>query len=485
MSSAENAPLLPTRDEPKKICDPSDPNVKVALLGCAVCCGMLVLNLIIFLLILYTNLNNFQAWSVFHPANIFTRMYQPSLSGIESFWAMNPLYLDQQREKYGNSFMVSGQVLLGDFDSVEKALTSPQARSTLLGASPLVPEHLPKLDNGDMSFLLALSDKDAGGNGNHEAFKRALTKVLFNHRTVERQDDNTSQKLLTDLGEEYVARRKNNTLNDFFWEATVGWMRFNVRYLHYVLLDLDPDDREATSLFTDAYYITGGPGHYIWFAALQSKAEGVLGQVASIYEKSPVMSASDVWGTAEANHLKKSEAARLLVSMMAIAALQGPFGLGQRALGFIPLPDYVSAKNAGLEPPSSIDMAKKWDELDLDDDEALELYLLETARLYAPVSATARVAEEKFTATVAGSEREFPEGTLVNVPIALANTDKEKWGETRYEFNPKRAHLKARSMAFNMVGDRDAGRGCPGRDVSIQMLMDVLREVGAARRAAQ
>uniref|UniRef100_A0A453AZH8 Secologanin synthase n=1 Tax=Aegilops tauschii subsp. strangulata TaxID=200361 RepID=A0A453AZH8_AEGTS len=64
----------------------------------------------------------------------------------------------------------------------------------------------------------------------------------------------------------------------------------------------------------------------------------------------------------------------------------------------------------------------------------VNMFLLETLRLYAPVSAIQRKA---------GSDLEVggikvPEGTVLTIPIATIHRDKEVWGEDANEFKPMR-----------------------------------------------
>jgi cytochrome P450 len=109
--------------------------------------------------------------------------------------------------------------------------------------------------------------------------------------------------------------------------------------------------------------------------------------------------------------------------------------------------------------------------------------LLECARLWAPVSATHRVATEPFTLTVAGKEHTFPAGTKILIPMSLGLLDERFWGPTTYEFDAQRENLCPFHMGFHGVGDRSAGRICPGKDVALDMLVDVLAIVGKVRRA--
>ena len=57
------------------------------------------------------------------------------------------------------------------------------------------------------------------------------------------------------------------------------------------------------------------------------------------------------------------------------------------------------------------------------------------------------------------------------------------WGPTAYEFNTQRENLCPFYMGFHSVGDRHAGRICPGKNLALEMLSDVIIAVGKARRA--
>jgi cytochrome P450 len=94
------------------------------------------------------------------------------------------------------------------------------------------------------------------------------------------------------------------------------------------------------------------------------------------------------------------------------------------------------------------------------------------------------VATEPFTVTVAGKERTFPADTKVLIPMSLGLLDESFWGSTVYEFNAKRENLCPFHMGFHSVGDRSAGRICPGKDVALNMLVDVVSTVGKVRRSS-
>jgi cytochrome P450 len=145
-------------------------------------------------------------------------------------------------------------------------------------------------------------------------------------------------------------------------------------------------------------------------------------------------------------------------------------------MGFRLLPAY------GDRPTANIDLTQEWDALDLEDRNAVRLFLLECARLWAPVSATHRIATEAFTVTIAGKTQTFPAGTNILIPMSLGLLDESIWGSSTYEFNANRENLCPFHMGFHSVGDRSAGRICPGKEVALDMLVDILITVGTARR---
>ena len=68
--------------------------------------------------------------------------------------------------------------------------------------------------------------------------------------------------------------------------------------------------------------------------------------------------------------------------------------------------------------------------------------------------------------------------------MILGLLDEGFWGPTAYEFNAKRENLCPFHMGFHSVGDRSAGRICPGRDIALEMLVDVVSTVGKVRRSS-
>lgn len=428
--------------------------------------------------------NNFQAWALQHPEEDLSRTLLPLISFVEGLVANEPTFLSSKRRAFGPNFCCAGQVVMGEFETLEAALTSPQARTWRLGTSVLDPNHAPNQDVGGRNvFLLSLSDEGAGGNCDHAAFRQCMQQYLLNEAATERQRDAIARKLLDQLAADY-RDMPHGSGAAFFTDGKRGLMRFLIRYLHYVLFGLNPEDDTSMNLLTELYYIRQSPLYYL--AGIDSLLQSLNGkgpidlsdlieQAATIYEHSPAL-ANFQEDQPEYNQMTRRELAKLMTSIMGIAALQGPLHLAYTSMGFRPLPAYPDQQTADIDP------THYWDELNLDDRESVRLFLLECARLWAPVSATHRVATEPFTVTVESKEQTFPAGTKILIPMSLGLLDERFWGPTTYEFNAQRENLCPFHMGFHAVGERSAGRICPGKEVALDMLVDMLTTVGKVRR---
>ena len=369
------------------------------------------------------------------------------------------------------------------FKTLETALTSPQARDWRLGTSILSSTHSPGIDEGGRNvFLISLSDQAAGGN-NHDAFRKCIEDYFFNEGMLIRQKDDVAQKLVDKLAADYFDRIYNKALDEFFTNDQLGWMGFLIRYLHYVIFGIDPNDQGKISILTKLHYTQKGTLHYFAGSSILEKFNllgfgqipELIEQVTTIYENSPAL--NNFQESPKYNNMKRREVAKLMVSLMSIAGLQGPLHGGKTVMGFQSLPDYKNRQT------SKIDIKSYWDKLDLDDRPGIQLFLLECFRLFMPVAASHRVAREPFTVTVAGKKRTFPTGTKILIPMLLGMLSEDFWGTTAYEFNPQRDNLCPFHMGFHSVGDRHAGRICPGKNLAIEMLTDVIISVGKARRS--
>ena len=427
-------------------------------------------------------LHGFQVWALQNPEKWLSKILMPLISFIEGIIGNNPVYLDAQRQAFGLNFCCAGQVVLGDFQTLETALTSPQARTWRLGTTILSKDHAAGVDDGGRNvFLISLSDEAAGGQ-NHEAFSKCMKDYLINDSAIARQQDTVAQELLENLAADYLSM-PHGLGEAFFTDDQQGWMGFMVRYLHYVLFGIDPDSAEIVVL-TKLHYTSKGTLHYFAGSSILERLNlagfgelpELIDRVATIYENSPAL-ANFAENSPEYNNMTRRELAKLMVSVMSIAGLQGPLHLGRTAMGYQSLPDYEGRETG------KIDVVAHWDTLDLDNREEVKLFLLECGRLFMPVSSSHRVATEPFTVNMTGKARTFPTGTKILIPMLLGMLSQDFWGSTAYDFNPQRENLCPFHMGFNSVGDRHAGRICPGKGIALTMLIDVISTVGKARRA--
>ena len=133
----------------------------------------------VFSLLMNPALHEFQARALQNPDESLSKMLLPTIALIEGLIANEPTYLHTKRRAFGANFCCAGQVAIGDFATLETALTSPQARDWRLGTAVLDANHSPNQDVGGRNvFLLSLSDLAAGGNGDRTAaFQDMLSKV--------------------------------------------------------------------------------------------------------------------------------------------------------------------------------------------------------------------------------------------------------------------------------------------------------------------
>jgi len=308
---------------------------------------------------------------------------------------------------------------------------------------------------------------------------------LTNRAALQRQKDATAQRLLSELSKDY-AEMDHGLGGAFFTERDRGLTRFNVRYIHYVLLGLNPDDEAVIdplfelyvdsfgilrffSVFSNIAYLTNLAGARKWPKLFQ--------QVASIYEESPGL-ANFKAGDPEYRDIAKKDFASVIIPLIGIAALAGPSALIQTATGGNALPPY-----AGHD-LSDMDVTPYWDKIDLDDRTAVENYVFECGRLETPVFGSHRVATEPFMTTIRNKKRTFPKGTIIFIPLSAGMVDEDFWGPTTYEFDDKRENLCPFSMMFNSVGPRTNGRICPGKDIAVNAVVDIVTALGKVRRAA-
>ena len=172
-------------------------------------------------------------------------------------------YLYHKRLIHGENFVCAGGVWMSNFDDVRRNLTDPQARAYKLAPSELDREHLPRKLDGSLLFLLSLSQKGAGGNGDWEAYRAAFEDfITHSEDTKLRLNDATSEKLMKRV----VADYKNTGMQKkgkFFDDPDSGLQDFLLRYIHYVLLGIDPFDEAKIEEINSLHYDRASAAYYL------------------------------------------------------------------------------------------------------------------------------------------------------------------------------------------------------------------------------
>lgn len=416
---------------------------------------------------------------LFTPISLLLKPVSKVLSIYEGVKANQALYLHRKLILFGDNFVCAGGVWMSSFDEVEKMLLEPQARSFQLARNDLDPQHLPDMNlnkGGRLTFLLALSQRGAGGDGMHEAFRSAFEDYLTHSKeTKARLKDDVTKGLVEDLKKEFKA--KGGLTDEFLDDNDGGLLDYLLKYLHYVLFGIDPKDEEKIEVINGLHYDSTSAPYYL--NLLGNVLQGIkykdwtdqMRAVVKIYEESPAL--KDFKTQSKYNNMTRAELANLALSIMSLAGMVGPKTLAYNILGKSGLPAY-EGENTG-----DINVIDKLKELDMTDRDELLKYIHECGRLWNPVGNSHKVAQEDFTIPINGKERTFPAGTIIYIPMQLGSLDERFWGETVYEFDHERSNLCPFSMIFHSVGEKTNGRICPGKEVAETMLVDALVAIGS------
>jgi hypothetical protein len=405
---------------------------------------------------------SFQLWALQRPDNVIVRILYPMLLLLESLGfggGEQPIIPTWKKayKQWGNNFCATGQVYLGSMADVSKIVAGPQARAYRLGEHPLLPSSLPDIATSRCVFLLALSNKGAGGLGMHEAIRDCLDAYLFKTEAFEeRKTDAYAEGLFVGVTEEYKALQDKSK---FFSDQTIGIKRFMTKYIHYVMYGLksettDPADWDVLTKFfqgeTPLMY-------YLWPFGVPDLSKSI-NTIAKIYGESVAL--KDFRESAAHWNLTKRELTTLMCSIMRIAGIQGT--TVQAAVILTMWNEF-------------------WDKLDLENELDLERFIRECGRLAGAVTVSNHVATADFTCKIAGSDYTFPKGTNIAIPLMIAQIDPDYWGPDAEQFNYKREKLLEGSLLFNAFNGQGM-RWCPGTALAMYTMKQLLKRLGKARR---
>ena len=67
------------------------------------------------------------------------------------------------------------------------------------------------------------------------------------------------------------------------------------------------------------------------------------------------------------------------------------------------------------------------------------------------------------------------------IPLSLSMFDENVWDDA-FEFNHNRHDLVKLNMMFHSVGNKQAGKVCPGKFFSMKMISEIIVRCGKVRR---
>jgi len=380
---------------------------------------------------------------------------------------------------YGDNFVACGKVLAAEPQVMDRALTGPQGRGPHLHGYYLRPQELPtahdvasSLPVGSSTFLLNLPNT---GNPKeaHAMIRSLLFKYLLDEKAITRgsASDDYMAQLLSDFKAGYHAAKAagNNS-----WD-TSHLPELVLRWTHYALLGmkLEGDDFLnvwALYLFPIQGFPPKGVEHYFRFAGTKSvtRPDGkqvdfqeLRATVTTLYESAPALAAWE-----DSDGLTRADFCRAFCPVMAIAAIQGPLS---GALGIL-RGDWHGEIPKDFEVPYG-------------DRDKLRLVILETQRIRPSVFGSTAEPLNDYAVTIGGERVVFPRGTPLILNYRTAGSREAHWPEPR-DFDPygRAEQLWGPSSSFwcfNSAGDRTHGdrvngRICPGRDLGLAFLIDLL-----------
>jgi len=402
-------------------------------------------------------LNDFQIWAIRRPKNPIAKVMLPPIAAIENFVARDSQYLARKQALFGPNFCLAGQVVLGD-----------QVSTNSRG----LPFH---------TNILNHAEEEQSRKKNEYAMK--LIKALaIDEGASQRQQDSTARRLLREVAQDY-ADMDHSKGGEFFTALDRGLLRFMIRYMHYILFRLDPDDETTMDILTKLYFGQNGLGSArAAFCDVSPKKRSESDRIHRIYNQSPILSSltqheNDLgFGATVENFVQ------LIIPLLGVAAFHGPLCLAKNCLGGF---------KSRQEDEPSLDPLVHWDGLaDVTDRKALERHMYKYGQLAMPIGATKVVAPETFSAYMTSSATElgestkvtkFPAGTIIRTPITLERLNKEIWGSSHNTCSVASLHVL--ETIFPSTGKRTDGFNNLGnKGFTTTLMADLLREIGQVRR---
>ena len=447
-----------------------------------------------------------QAWLIRHPCSesIFSCFccIRPCIT-IHDVAAYGTTAIKGFRDEIGPVWCDNLKVEVADEEMMKLIMTSPQDGGPALGQAWLREHKLPHCAaDGSRLFPIGMANDhpreadDAVGMhkgklrtpGQESARHAHLRGLIFTYlindasRSRQRRSDTVTARLFADLHTVVHAPGANPRK----WSSSkAGLAGFILRYIHWVCFGLDLSDQQFEELWL--CYYTPGPG--LGEASIILEVQAYIGRllelagnthfkqhpqrraaVRAVYRESPALRG---WSEEET---KLDDFLEMTITVLGLAGLQGPKGAAAHMLlnykGFIP------GSTRG-QPPTQY----PWP---YGDHDKLRLAVLEAMRMQPAVFGSGLTAPAPLRCPLGQSRSQavvFPAGSAVHCNFVALNWDAGVWG-------PKAAHFDPAAHASQLWGDGvpypnfnswggskaqlHTGRECPGKDLSITMLIDLV-----------
>jgi len=417
-------------------------------------------------------------------------------------------YLRHQ-EWFGDTFSNTGKLCIADTDRVNRMiLDTPMDRGLFLGIHPLLSAPMPHYeDDKTKSFPLALpSGKCPMNDGSHATFLETFARLMWNDAARERMraGNPVVVRAMRELQAEYdPARARFKAVGEPSSYAFVDV--FCARMLHWGLFGLDLG-AVGSSDFSTAMWASSPSQRVIQYMMAGggvvnclSKADTAVkhARLVAMYMGSAALAGYTPTGGLDGlgdlqradfngrppRQLSKEEFVEQLVPAIIIAGLQGPKTLGGTLMasrfGGLPVGPLSTAEERATPQCPPPEFAYPFG-----DDDKLRLCILEALRLNPAVFETVfLLPEARSVANFAGyGPKEFPKGCPVLLSYVNTGVDEAEFGPGAKSWDPygraqKLEGPESRFNGFNGVGARGQ-RVCPGRELSIVMLIHMLNAIG-------
>jgi len=455
--------------------------------------------------------NRMQSWLIRHPMSeaYCCCCIRPCIT-IHDVAAYGTSMIKSFRKECGPVWCDNLKVEVADEELAKLIMMNPQDGGPALGQAWLREHKLPHMrsDNSRL-FLIDMANDMANDHADasdaaahtgkmttlkqesvrHAQIRGSIFKYLINAETEKRQStsDPVIQRLYANLRKEVHSGRSSSE----WGESKAGLAGFILRYLHYALFALDLTDEQFEQLWL--LYYTPGPGlgaaaiilqvqryiGYVFESLLGDKNMKALPELRAyarkLYASSPPL----------ANY---SEAIPLddflegWITVLGLAGLQGPKGGAAHIL--MNYKGYIPGKR--FEPPTGYD----WK---YGDRAKVRLAVLEAMRMQPAVFGSGLSTPRPIRCPVGEGRTPvvFPRNTPMHVNYVALNWDPAIWGDNVGKFDPETHADKLWDESgsregvpypnFNSwgggMGALTTGRECPGKNLSLTMLVDMVELV--------